>query len=249
MSRLKCMMHLLAGYPNWEISKALCALLEQKGADYLEVQLPFSDPMADGPAIMKANASVLKQGYQLDDAFSFLEELTKTVRIPIYVMSYLNVFYQPGVSYMAKRLAAAGVKGCIVPDLSYEANQKEGFSECIRDAGLDVVAVLAPHQSQERLETLRGFCKSMVYVPSRSGTTGAKSSLSNDFLEHLGHIKNILDVEVAVGFGIHQKEQLDALRGHSDIAVIGTALLTCLDQKDPLKAASVFLDGLELRLS
>ena len=226
----KLMTHLVAGYPNWEVFESCCYALEQAGASYLEIQLPFSDPMADGPVIMQANAAVLENGYCIQEALNHLKRLTAHLSIPVYIMSYVNVFYAQGVSVFANQLKEVGVSGCIVPDLSFEANQKESVCEIIRQAGLDFVAVLAPFQNKLRLEELKPFCKGLVYVPARVGVTGQKTQVTQLFSHQLNLIKQTLKCPVAVGFGIKSPEQLHALEGLADVAVIGSAILNCINE-------------------
>ena len=230
VTKPRLMTHLVAGYPNWDLFNASCVALAEAGASSLEIQLPFSDPMADGPLIMQANAAVLAKGYCVQDALKHLKALTATIRIPVYVMSYLNVFYAQGVSHFAQQLKHVGVSGCIVPDLSFEANQKEGVCETIRQEGLDFVAVLAPLQQQTRLVEMRSFCKDLVYVPARAGVTGQTTQLTDTFSRQLSLIKETLNCPIAVGFGIKNLQHLQALEGLADVAVIGSAILDCINQ-------------------
>lgn len=242
--KIELMCHLVAGYPNWETFENLCYCLAENGANYLEIQLPFSDPMADGPTIMQANAKVLQQGYSLDQALISLEKVIQKIQIPVYVMSYLNVFYQQDTAVFAKDLNDIGVQGCIIPDLSFEANQKEDLKSQIEKAGLNFVAVLAPNQDRARLENIESFVSNMVYLPSRTGVTGTHTSFSETLFDQIALIKESLPVEkIAVGFGISSREQIDAVSNFADIAVVGSAILKAINTNPihPLKAVEAFM--------
>ena len=245
--KIELMCHLVAGYPNWETFENLCDCLAANGADYLEIQLPFSDPMADGPTIMQANAKVLQQAYALDQALKSLEKVIQKIQIPVYVMSYLNVFYQQGTAVFAKSLNDIGIQGCIIPDLSFEADQKENLKSQIEEAGLNFVAVLAPNQDRARLENIESFVSNMVYLPSRTGVTGSPTSFSETLFNQITLIKESLPVKkIALGFGISSSEQIEAVSNFADIAVVGSAILKAMNTKPmhPLKSVEAFMNKL-----
>ena len=244
---IELMCHLVAGYPNWELFADLCVCLEESGADYLEIQLPFTDPMADGPVIMQANASVLNNNYQLEEALNQLESIIKKINIPVYVMSYMNIFYSQGGKKLSSELKKIGVSGCIIPDLSYEANQKEKLKEKLEQESLNFVAVLAPNQSEMRLKKIKPFCSDILYLPTRTGVTGNRTNLQTDLFKHIDRTRQILKPKkIALGFGLSSHEQIVAIQGRVDIAVVGTAILENINMnlQNPLNSVAAFIKQL-----
>ncbi|MBP5752599.1 MAG: tryptophan synthase subunit alpha, partial [Treponema sp.] len=150
MNKIKLMSHLVAGYPTTELALTAARSLIKGGADILEIQLPFSDPSADGPAIQTACTTVLENGYKTADGLAFIAKIhSEFPEVPIYLMSYGSLIYTPGVENFCKKAAEAGVKGMIIPDLPFDFD--EGLTEACKKNGMINIPVAAPSMSAERL--------------------------------------------------------------------------------------------------
>lgn len=226
------MTHIVYGFPTPEKSEELVKILDQSGSMFIEVQIPFSDPMADGPTIMSANDSALSQGVTPKKAISAIAGLSKEVEAPIIVMTYFNIILSYGVEKFCKDCQSAGVAGLIVPDLPFE-EAHEGLFEFARTCDLEIIPVVSPVTNRERLEKINQYFDcSFVYCLSRTGTTGVRSDIATDLAEYLKLVKEVFQKPLALGFGISSKEHIQALKGKADIAVVGSATIEALKKND-----------------
>ncbi|HDQ14013.1 MAG TPA: tryptophan synthase subunit alpha [Sediminispirochaeta sp.] len=220
--KIRLMAHLVAGYPSLDESFTVARALQAGGADILELQLPFSDPAADGPVIQEACAKALSSGTKVEDGFRLLERIRKELEIPVFLMSYANLVVRMGVEKFVRRAKSAGAAGLIVPDLT--PGYDEGLYEAGRGIGIEVVPVLTTGTSASRLESILSERPRYLYCALRSGITGALTRPSEEalyFLDALGG----RDMELMAGFGIRKSEQVRALQGHADIAVAGSVFV------------------------
>ncbi len=215
--KIKLMSHLVAGYPSDNLALTAARALVAGGADILEIQLPFSDPSADGPAIQGACTQVLSRGYKTADGLKFIEQVHKEFpQIPIYLMSYASLIYTPGVADFCKKAAAVGVKGMIIPDLPFDND--EGLTKACQENGMINIPVAAPSMSAERLEKMARAGFPYIYAALRTGITGQDTQIDQatlDFIKAVGQGGS----KVYGGFGISNGQQSAAL-GHSVEAVI-----------------------------
>lgn len=226
MSECKLMAHLVAGYPDAAASLDIALALVGGGADYLEVQFPFSDPSADGPVIERACHAALAAGFTVDKGFGLIRELTgRAVGTPVFIMTYASVVYARGVRRFVEDAAAAGAAGLIVPDLPPDGD--EGLYAAGRAAGLAVAPVLAPGISDARLAMIAALGAEYVYTALRAGITGKETTLGAEGLAYLDRLKT-LQCKVIAGFGIRRREQLQALAGHAHAAAVGSYFLDAL---------------------
>ena len=171
MSKIKLMSHLVAGYPTDELAFTAARALVDGGADILEIQLPFSDPSADGPAIQGACTKVLERHYKTADGLAFIAKLHKEFpNIPIYLMSYGSLIYTPGLEAFCKKAADFGVKGMIIPDLPFDFD--EGLTAACKANGMVNIPVAAPSMSPERLEKIRASPRGCRAAPRASRCRG-----------------------------------------------------------------------------
>ncbi|MFW5703804.1 MAG: tryptophan synthase subunit alpha [Patescibacteria group bacterium] len=225
------MAHMIVGYPTLEDAVPLAQSLVEGGADILEVQIPFSDPIADGPVIMEACDVALANGVTTILAMNTIADITRSVQIPVLIMAYYNTIFSYGTKAFVQRAADIGVSGLIIPDIPPEEEPYEQFIALCEEAGIHAIRVVSPASTSQRLTKNAQLAKGFVYTSSRFGVTGAKTELDPRLNEYLARLKEVFTVPVAVGFGIRSREQVQALQGHADIAVVGSAILEVVKEK------------------
>lgn len=247
--KIKMMTHVVGGYPDMQTCESLVLLMAEKGIDMVEIQLPFSDPLADGPIIVQANHHALRAGVKTDAVMEMIEGLRGKVDIPLLIMSYINPVYAYGVEAFVQKALSAGVDGFIIPDCPPEEPEL-GIPGLCKKNNLAFVPLIAPSTSKERMKfVVRDTDSPFVYAVLRLGVTGRKTQLDEEIVTYLNTIKEVTGRYIAGGFGIREKSQLDALAGHVECGVVGSALLRVIDEanaqkRDPLAAASDFLNKL-----
>ena len=230
MSKIKLMSHLVAGYPTDELSFTAARALVDGGADILEIQLPFSDPSADGPAIQTACTKVLQRGYKTKDGLAFIERLHKEFpQVTIYLMSYGSLVYTPGVENFCKRAAQAGVKGMIIPDLPFDDD--EGLTAACHANGMENIPVAAPSMSKERLAKLSKSGFPYIYAALRTGITGTDTIIEESTLEFLKAVAQG-GSKVYGGFGISSGEQAKALADNVEAIVAGSVFVKIITKNE-----------------
>ena len=246
-NRLGLMTHVIVGYPSVQGTVDLVKIMEREGVDMVELQIPFSDPLADGPTIMKACEQAIARGVRVRDAFAVAKKLSSEVTIPLLFMAYYNTIFQYGVEKFCKDAVVAGVSGLIVPDMPLEEEQEEHFLSYCDRYGLYSIRVISPVTPLARLKLNARYAKGFVYCSSRQGTTGVKKTLNPKLASYISQVKKIFPCPVAVGFGISQKDHLVSLRTHADVAVIGSAIVDVIskDLKNYSKNVQKFLRSLE----
>jgi tryptophan synthase alpha chain len=246
---IKLMTHVVGGYPDLAASENIVLAMAQNGADLIEIQLPFSDPSADGPAIVHANYGALAGGVKTQDVLAMIRRLREKTDVPLLVMSYLNPIVAYGEEKMITDLVSAGGDGFIVPDCPVEERESSFIQKC-NDASLAFVPLVAPSTSPERMKELADASRSpFVYAVLRLGVTGRKTELGAEELNYLSSVKTHTGRSVAAGFGISDKSQIDALTGHADCAIIGSEITRRIgraaeDEKDPAKEIASYMKGL-----
>ena len=235
MPKINLMSHLVAGYPTDELSFTAARALVEGGADILEIQLPFSDPSADGPAIQGACTKVLQRGYKTADGLSFIEKLHKEFpQVKIYLMSYGSLIYTPGVENFCKRAAATGVTGMIIPDLPFDND--EGLTAACRTNGMENIPVAAPSMSPERLSKLAHAGFPYIYAALRTGITGTNTKIDENTLQFLNKVSEG-GSKVYGGFGISNGEQAKALADSVEAIVAGSVFVRLITENQNDKDA------------
>ncbi len=252
------MTHVVLGYPSLDESIELVKAMADNGAKFIELQIPFSDPMADGPTIMSANEAALAQGVTPGDCMKAMETLASSVDVPLIFMTYFNLVYaynggaynggayqggQDGVRNFSKDAANAGAEALIVPDIPPEENS-EGYWSITKEYGLLPVPLVSPISSDERLKRIAAVSDpGFVYCVSTTGTTGARKGLPEELPEYLTRVRKYFDMPLAVGFGISSRGQVENLSEHAEIAIVGSAMIDCISKSDSgqrVKAVAAF---------
>ena len=217
------MSHLVAGYPTDQLALTAARSLIKGGADILEIQLPFSDPSADGPAIQEACTKVLERGYRTAEGLKFIETLHKEFPdVPIYLMSYGSLIYTPGIKNFCKKASEAGVKGMIIPDLPFDFD--EGLTAACKEFGMENIPVAAPTMSKERLEKLANAGFKYIYAALRAGITGTNTTIDQSTLNFISNVSKG-GSKVYGGFGISNGEQSEALASSVEAVVAGSVFV------------------------
>lgn len=228
---MKLMTHVVVGYPTLADTGTLVKAMARY-ASFIELQIPFSDPLADGPTIMHACEMSLKNGTKVADAFSIATQLTQEISVPILFMCYYNTVLNYGVERFVRSAKKARVAGLIVPDMPLEEEEHEHFYAYCKQYDMPVIFVVSPVTSDKRLQQLASHAKLFVYATARQGITGARKELDSRTIAFLARVKKFFSIPVAVGFGISTPEHVRALRGKADIAVVGSALIEVVNRKE-----------------
>jgi tryptophan synthase alpha chain len=235
--------YLTAGDPDPDTSAKLFAGLAAAGADLIEIGMPFSDPMADGPVIQEAGQRALKQGMNLRRTLAFVRELRRlNDATPIVLMGYYNPVYRYGPEVFARDAVAAGVDGVIVVDLPPEEDAE--LTGPARLASLDVIRFTAPTSDEQRLPRIVERASGFIYYAAIAGITGTRSADPTSVASAVDRLRRFTDLPIAVGFGIRTPEQAAAVARTADAAVVGTALVQRLAVNlDPESRAKLGLVG------
>lgn len=223
------MTHLVIGYPSLQETIKIAKLMVENGADIIEFQIPFSDPLADGPTIMRACEKSLENGTRVSDAFAVMKQLSTEVTIPLLFMAYYNTVFRYGVEKFCKDAKQAGAAGLIVPDMPLDEEPQEHYYASCKKYGLHTIQVLSPSSTVERMKKNAKVATGFVYFTARQGITGAKATLDPAIKTNLQQIKKYFTIPVAVGFGISKKEHVQQLRNAADIAIIGSAVIDIIN--------------------
>ncbi|MDY4426007.1 MAG: tryptophan synthase subunit alpha [Helicobacter sp.] len=230
---IKLMGHIVALFPSFGESLEAALGIARGGAEYLEVQFPFSDPNADGVVIASACEESLKNGFNTDLGFEFLQRLNEAfkqrdIKTKILIMTYGNILFAYGIEKFLKQAKECGVFGLIVPDLSLQND--ENLFELSKRFGLENITLIAPCTETKRIEKLDRATGSLIYVVARNGITGDGTSIDSTLLEYIKRVKKHTTKPIALGFGIYSREQIDALRGIVPIVVVGSAFVRMIAQ-------------------
>jgi tryptophan synthase alpha chain len=223
------MTHIVLGYPSLDINRAVIREMVDNGVDLIEMQIPFSEPMADGPIILKANQDSIANGTMIESCLEFGEEMCATHDISFLYMTYYNIVFKYGEQRFLKRAAASGIQGLILPDLPPE----EGDSLCraARENQIAPIMIYSPTSSDERMKDLDGYGEGFVYCAARKGVTGKHSNLDTGFNAYLRRCRKATSLPLAVGFGIQNRGDIEALIGHADIGVVGSQTIRLVDEQ------------------
>lgn len=216
-----------AGDPDLNTTKEIILQMEQAGCDLVEIGIPFSDPIAEGPVIQNANIRALKNKVTTDDVFAAVNDIKDTVHIPMVFMTYLNVLFKYGYDRFLQNAANAGICGVIIPDLPYE--EKDELQSVAKNYGVQVVSLIAP-TSEERIKTIAADAEGFVYAVSSLGVTGVRSEIKTDLESITAAIKAATDVPVAIGFGINTPEQAKHYSSIADGVIVGSAIVKIIEK-------------------
>ena len=235
------MTHVVLGYPSIEECYRVIEAMVDAGVDLMELQIPFSDPIADGPVILRANHEALERGATVEGCLAFAEDVASRFDIPFLIMSYYNLFFKYGMTRFVSAMARKGLRGAIVPDLPPEEGVE--YLRAMKEEGLDPIVTFAPTTPPERMRFLASSGRGFVYCIARRGVTGQDTAFSRDLSEYLDRCRKASDLPLALGFGVKQKADIDFLKGKVDIAVIGTQTIRILENSG-VGSVGPFIRGL-----
>ena len=218
--------YVTAGDPDLARTEGILRALDRAGADVLEIGVPFSDPLADGPVIQRATERALAAGTTLSGVLDLLERVRPDLRAPFVIFSYANPILRMGAERFADRAKAAGVDGVLVLDLPIE--EAAGFRNMLAARRIDTILLLSPTTTDERLRKAASLGSGFLYAISRLGVTGARDRLADGAQEMVQRIRRVSDLPVALGFGISKPEHVREVGRWADAAVVGSALVSVI---------------------
>lgn len=231
--RLGLMTHVVAGYPDLEETRKMILMMVEAGVDFIEIQIPFSDPLGDGPTIRVANTIALENGFKVKDAFELVRVLRQEygVTIPLLFMTYFNIVHHYGIEKFCLDASAIGINGLIIPDYTYEAESHDHLQELANEKGMYLIDFLSLDTSLEHTKEMGDKARGFVYCFSQRGVTGASGSVVEELGDHLSKIKEVVDCPLAVGFGISKAKDIEDLKGKTDIVIVGSAVIKSYNEK------------------
>ena len=227
--------YITAGYPGIDDTPRLLKALQKYGADMVEIGIPFSDPLADGPVIQQSSQLALRNGMTLDLLFRQLKEIRQSVSIPLVMMGYLNPILQMGMDRFLSRCRDVGIDGLIIPDLppaEYETRYRERF----REYEIFHSLLVCPHTDDKRIKYIAGLSDGFLYLVAAASTTGARTSLGVEQIEYFTRLKEMkLSVPGLIGFGISNRQTFLTACKYAKGAIIGSAFIKALGEPGSLK--------------
>jgi tryptophan synthase alpha chain len=235
------MTHIVLGYPSFADNRKVVEQMVNNGVDLIEMQIPFSEPVADGPVIIKANQEALSAGVKVRQCLEFAEEMCRLYSIPFLFMTYYNILFKYGVGDFLAKARQIGITGLIIPDLPPEEGQE--YLQLAGKYDISPIQIFAPTSTVPRMQTLSSHADGFIYCVARRGVTGSQTSFDDAFKRYIDRCKANTDLPLAVGFGIQNKDDVEALKGKVEIAVIGSETIRLVDAKGP-EAVGPFIAGL-----
>ncbi len=217
-----------AGDPDLEMTVSLVPALESAGSHIVELGIPFSDPVADGPTIQRSSERALRHGYRLADYLEAVKDIRRKTEIPLILFSYVNPVLQYGLENLAADARAAGIDGILVTDITPEEGKE--YCACMDRHGLDTIFLAAPTSDDERIARIAACSRGFIYLVSRAGVTGVQNSLSNSVMPTLSRVRRHTKIPVAVGFGISHPDHVRAVWQVADGAVVGSAIVAQIEK-------------------
>lgn len=237
---IQLMTHVVAGYPDLDTNADLIRLMAKRGVKLMEIQIPFTDPLADGPTIMRANQAALDAGITPRHCFELCAALSKELPdVAFMFMTYGNIPFAMGMENFLDRTAASGASGVILPDLPWDETDGD-YAEAARKRGLHPVMVISPDTEGPRLDTILSRASGLLYTTLKVGITGAGASMDQTGVDYVRNLKNKAGLPIAAGFGISKPEHVAMLDGLADAAVVGSHIINLLDAGG-LRAVDAFL--------
>ncbi len=224
---LLLMTHIVLGYPSYDDSMRLVEGMVEAGVDLMELQIPFSEPMADGPVILKANAEALKAGATMDKSLEMAEKITAAFDIPFLFMTYYNILFKYGVDDFVAKMNDINIKGAIIPDLPPE--EGSDYLQAMQNHGLDPVHIFTPNSPMERKQYLNQHTSGFMYTVARKGVTGKNTQFDAELDGYLAECRQATDLPLALGFGVKTKADYEYIRGKADIAIIGSEAIRVME--------------------
>ena len=239
--KILLMTHIVIGYPSLKASYDIVKTMVSTGVDLMELQIPFSEPIADGPVILKANQKALEKGISVRECLAFSKQVAKDFDIPFLLMTYYNILFKYGITGFIETMAANNLHGAIVPDLPYE--EGEEYLAAMKKRNLAPIFIFAPTTSNKRMQKIASYADGFIYCVARKGVTGRQTDFSTQLKEYMQRCRKATDLPLALGFGVKDRTDIDFLTGTADIAVIGTQTICVVDEQG-VDAVGDFIAGL-----
>lgn len=214
---------LTCGYPNMYITERLILKLSEVGVDIIELGVPFSDPLADGPTIQEASTTALRNKVNLNDVLGLIKKIRERITTPLCIMTYYNPIFCFGEERLIKKAKMSGVDGIIVPDLPPE--EAKSLVNLSKKFGLDLIFFLSPTSNQNRIRLVSRVSRGFIYYVSLTGVTGARERLAGDLIKNLKTIKKMTSLPVCVGFGVSKPQQVKQIYRFADGVIVGSAIV------------------------
>ncbi|HET8937394.1 MAG TPA: tryptophan synthase subunit alpha [Polyangiales bacterium] len=234
------MTHIVLGYPSMEASRKIAHQMVEAGVDLMELQIPFSEPIADGPVILHANQRALAAGATVDGCFQLAQELARELPIPFLFMSYYNIAWKRGLARFAAQTHEAGLRGAIIPDLPFE--EGDALLSTFEKQKLDPIFIFSPNTPEARMHAIAERARGFVYCVARKGVTGSQTEFA-ELGDYLARCRRATKLPLALGFGVKSREDVAAITGQVDIAVVGSETIRVVDQHG-VDAVPGFIRGL-----
>jgi len=235
------------GYPSIDGYMKLFDILEKNGADIIEIGIPFSDPLADGPVIQATSKIALENGINTDTVMDTIVKIRSKSNIPIVILTYFNTIYKYGIDKFLKRASSAGVDGLIIADLPLEEfyNYKLFFD----NSSIDKIMLASLTSSKERLHKISNICKGFLYCVAVKGVTGIRDGTSSGVKDFLVKLRSITDLPLALGFGISNPEQINEVKKYCDAIIIGSKILSLLLDADDFNKGLSMVEGFIIKVN
>ncbi len=239
---LLLMTHIVLGYPSFDDSLRVVETMVEAGVDLMELQIPFSEPMADGPVILKANSDALSHGARVEKSFELAQQIVQRFDIPFVFMTYYNILCRHGVEKFVDEMAAIGIQGAIIPDLPPEEGDE--YLAAMARHGMAPIHIFTPNSSDERMQLLSERSDGMIYAVARKGVTGKETTFSDELGDYLERCRAATSLPLALGFGVKSHDDLEFIRGKADIAVVGSETIRVLE-RDGVEGVAPFIEALQ----
>ena len=240
--KILLMTHIVIGYPSLAASMEIVRTMVDAGVDLMELQIPFSEPIADGPVILKANQNALANGVTVDQCLDFGQAVARQFPIPFLYMTYYNIVFKYGVLRFADGMKAAGLQGAIVPDLPPE--EAHDYLGAMKTNVLAPIFIYSPATSDARMHAIAQVADGFIYCVARKGVTGDRTDFSRQIGDYLERCRAATNLPLALGFGVKDRSDIQFLEGKADIAVIGTQALRLVEDQG-ISAVGNFIRDLQ----
>ncbi|WP_430814554.1 tryptophan synthase subunit alpha [Carboxylicivirga sp. RSCT41] len=225
-----CSVYYTAGYPDLDDTMPVLQALENGGADLVELGMPFSDPLADGPTIQGSSEQALQNGMSINKLFEQIKDMRQTISMPVVLMGYFNPVYKYGVKEFIAKCKGIGVDGLILPDLPFD-EYHEKYQQLFEEAGIANIFLITPQTSNERIKLIDANSKSFIYVVSSASVTGVKKDVEQKQIDYFNRVNNLgLKAPRLIGFGISDRSTFETACHHASGAIIGSAFVKLLGE-------------------
>ncbi|MCP4649907.1 MAG: tryptophan synthase subunit alpha [PVC group bacterium] len=240
--------YITAGFPNIKTTEQLIPVLEKNGVDFIELGMPFSDPIADGPTIQKSSYTALQKGMNLEKFFKLVCSIRKKSNIPLIMMTYYNPIYNYGIKRFAKIAHQSGLDGVIVPDLPIE--EASELNQCLKQFDIANIFLVSPVTPKKRIRKIAALSSGFIYYVSLTGVTGVRDKLPSDLVQNIKKIKSVTKKPVFVGFGVSKPKQIKNIDRAASGVIVGSAIIksiaTHYGTKNFLKKIGKFVASLSI---